>query len=172
MFFAQNLVDHGSGIVAFCALLVTFSHANSLLKKEVGKQRKRNLLFLLMIVVNLVGCAAFVYYVFSEEELYLALGFMSTKLEREAETGSFLLLLWVVGVTDYVAKFLGIVVKAGVVALPNLVVPFQMRGIYYLFIEQSVQLYRSFLPIPHWLIYLVNSYQGNMRLFGFFLAGM
>ncbi|OXA52568.1 RING finger and transmembrane domain-containing protein 2 isoform X2 [Folsomia candida] len=164
----KSLVDHGSGIVCFFALIVTFSHANSLLKKEISKQRKRNLLFLIMIVVNLIGCAAFIYYVFSDEELYYALGFMSTKVDLT----SFWMLMWVVGVTDYIAKFGAIVAKSFIVAMPTALIPFQKRGIYYLFIEQTSQLYRSALPAHHWLLYLVNSYEGSMKMFGLILGGL
>lgn len=70
--FLKGVFDHGTSILAFLALVVTFSHANSMVKKEVSKQRKRNLLYLTMIVVNLMACVAFIYYIFNEMELYYA----------------------------------------------------------------------------------------------------
>lgn len=81
----QGIFDHGTGILAFVALLVTFSHANSMVKKEVSKQRKRNLLYLSMIVINLAACVAFIYYIFNEMELYYAydLNATSTLLEKK-----------------------------------------------------------------------------------------
>lgn len=70
--FLKGVFDHGTSILAFLALVVTFSHANSMVKKEVSKQRKRNLLYLTMIVINLMACVAFIYYIFNEMELYYA----------------------------------------------------------------------------------------------------
>ncbi|ODN03144.1 RING finger and transmembrane domain-containing protein 2 [Orchesella cincta] len=166
--FLKGVFDHGTSILAFLALVVTFSHANSMVKKEVSKQRKRNLLYLSMIVINLAACVAFIYYIFNEMELYYALVFLPTSTDMT----SFWSLMWAVGVTDYVAKFGTVLVKIFVVALPGCIVPFQKRGKYYLFIEHSSQLYRSFLPVYPWMFYLVSAYEGTARMFGLFLAGL
>ncbi|CAG0891994.1 unnamed protein product, partial [Darwinula stevensoni] len=49
---------------------------------------------------------------------------------------------------------------------------FPLQGKYYLFIEQSSQLYRSFLPIHAWIHYLIFSFQGVGRVFGYILGGI
>ncbi|CAL8129584.1 unnamed protein product [Orchesella dallaii] len=166
--FLKGVFDHGTSILAFLALVVTFSHANSMVKKEVSKQRKRNLLYLSMIVINLAACVGFIYYIFNEMELYYALIFLPTG----SDLSSFWSLIWAVGVTDYVAKFGTVFVKIFVVALPGCILPFQKRGKYYLFVEHCSQLYRFFLPVYPWMFYLVSAYEGTTRMFGLFLAGL
>jgi hypothetical protein len=150
------------------ALLVTFSHANSLLKKEVSKQAKRNIICLIMIAVNLLVCIAFIFYVFEDQKLYATLLFLPTNLPLS----NVWTLFWLIGVADYIVKFLTVIMKSVVLALPQKVTPFQKRGKYYLFVEQSSQLYRSLLPIYPWVTYFIDQYVGPYKIFGFMLAGL
>jgi len=162
----KGLFDHGGGIVMFSALVITFSHTNTILKKEVSKQGKRSVPYLFMVSLNLILCITFMYYVFKTERLYPALIFLPTSLEPSTVFS----LIWMVLVTDYVAKFLTIIVKVAVVCLPEQIVPFQKRGKHYLFVESSSQLYRSLLPMYPWLSYLFGAYDGTFKLLSILLS--
>jgi len=123
---------------------------------------------LIMITVNLLVCIAFIFYVFEEQKLYATLLFMPTNLSLT----SIWTLFWLVGVTDYVAKYMTVIIKAIVLSLPQRVTPFQKRGKYYLFVEQSSQFYRSLLPLYPWICFFIEAYDGPLKVFGFLLAGL
>lgn len=61
---------YSPGIVTFICLLTTFAHANSVVKQQVAQQDRKNKLALLAVLVNLVACIGFIYYMFQEEKLY------------------------------------------------------------------------------------------------------
>ena len=82
----KSLFDHGTGILVCCGLVLTFLHANSVLKQQVGevcreemvtllwqvaRQARRNLGALLAISINLVACVLFIYFVFLDNNLPL-----------------------------------------------------------------------------------------------------
>jgi len=158
----KGLFDHGSGIVCFLALLLTFSHANSLFKKEVSKQGKRKLSYLLMITANLLVCMGLIFYVYQDEKLYLGLVFLPTN----THISSMWTMFWVTGVIDFIAKFITIIVKIFVLICPARVSPYQKRGKYYLFVERTSQLYRTAIPVYSWVQYMSGTYEGPSTLVG------
>lgn len=163
---AKGIYDHRAGILIFIGLFVTFSHANSVVKREIAKQSRRSFASLLIIVCNLVGCILFIYYIFQDQKLYLSLVF----IPPYSQPLSVWDLLWIVGVTDFVLKLITIILKISIAALPGIVLPYQKRGKCYLFLEASSQLYRSLAPIQPWLYYLLESYQGPEKVVGVFLS--
>ena len=66
----KALYDHRAGILIFLGLLVTFTHADSVVRREIAKQSHRSLTSLLILFVNLLVCICFIYYVFQEQRLY------------------------------------------------------------------------------------------------------
>ncbi|XP_067015785.2 RING finger and transmembrane domain-containing protein 2 [Anabrus simplex] len=163
---AKGIYDHRAGILIFIGLFVTFSHANSVVTREIAKQGRRSLTSLLIIVCNLMGCILFIYYIFQDQKLYLSLVF----IPPYSQPLSVWDLLWIVGVTDFVLKLVTIILKVSVAALPAVVLPYQRRGKCYLFLEATSQLYRSLAPIQPWLYYLLESYQGPEKVVGVFLS--
>jgi len=164
---AKLIFDHKTGILVLAGLVITFMHANSVIRREVGKQSKRNLASLAAISINLLTCIVFIYYVFESEKLHYSLIFM---LPTRNHALTFWELLWIVGVTDFVLKLITILCKAIVIVLPAQIIQFQKKGKYYLFIEQTSQLYRSFIPIQPWIFYLLEAYEGLNRIFGLILS--
>uniref|UniRef100_V5ID73 Putative ring finger protein transmembrane 2 n=1 Tax=Ixodes ricinus TaxID=34613 RepID=V5ID73_IXORI len=79
--------------------------------------------------------------------------------------------VWIVVVTDFVLKLITILVKALIVALPGFLSCFPRRGKYYLFVETSSQVYRSVVPMQHWLYYFSESYTGSTKIFSMMLSG-
>ena len=66
-------------------------------------------------------------------------------------------LLWIVGVNDFILKFMAVLAKILVTISPARVIPYQKRGKYYLFLEVTSQLHRQLAPLQPWLMYLLNS---------------
>ncbi|GAB6026487.1 hypothetical protein CHUAL_012912 [Chamberlinius hualienensis] len=164
---AKLIYDHKIGILVMFGLLITFVHANSVIKREVGKQAKRTVSSLLAVIINLLTCIFFIYYVFDSEKLYNCLLFLSPYQKHSPTLSD---LLWVVYVTDSIIKLFTIVCKATVVALPSNVLQFQKRGKFYLFIEQTSQTIRAITPISPWIIYLLEAYEGVSKLVGMILC--
>ncbi|CAG0880750.1 unnamed protein product [Cyprideis torosa] len=147
--FILFIFNHLAGLLIFTGLMITFTHGNAVVKREVARQAKRNIVSLMPIVVNLITCIFFIYYVFWEDRLYYHLFFLVT--DRMPSTWDNL--IWTVLVTDFTAKLVTILIKVCIVALPSGPLPFQKRGKWYLFVERCSQLYRCVLPFPVWFQY-------------------
>jgi len=103
-------------------------------------------------MVNLVACIGLIYFVFEDEKLYLCAIFIpSGRVATLSE------LLWIVGVNDFILKFVSVIIKIFVILLPSTILQHRKRGNYFLFIELSSQLHRTLVPIPVWLFYLLDS---------------
>ncbi|XP_013783395.1 RING finger and transmembrane domain-containing protein 2-like isoform X2 [Limulus polyphemus] len=162
----KMVFDHRIGILVVIGLFVTFCYANAVVKREVGKQNKRQLFNLLIVVLNIVTCTAFVYLVFDDSHLAFALVFVPP-YSRPVTVWE---VLWLVTVTDFVLKLANILCKTLVLALPAKLLAYQRKGKYYLFLETTSQLYRSLAPMQHWLFYFSESYHGSSKIFGVILS--
>ncbi|XP_046979947.1 RING finger and transmembrane domain-containing protein 2 [Schistocerca americana] len=163
---AKGLYDHRAGILIFLALSITACYSNTVLRREIGKQSRRSLGTLGLVVTNLLVCILGLYYFFEDQKLYLSLVF----IPPYSQPLSMWDLLWIVGITDFVLKLATIIFKVLIAALPAFAVPYQRRGKYYLFVEATSQLYRCLAPIQPWLYYLLESYQGPEKVVGVFLS--
>lgn len=148
----KSIFEHGTGIIVCCGLVLTFLHANSVLKQQVARQARRNLGALLAISVNLVACILFIYFVFLDETLCLSAFFVPPE-----KVPTFYDLLWIVGVNDFILKFIAVLVKILVTVMPAKIMPYQKRGKYYLFFEVTSQLHRQLAPLQPWLMYLLHA---------------
>jgi len=148
----KQLYDHSTGIFVCMALIATFYHANSVVCREVSRNGRRALWPLLIVMVNLTACIGLIYFVFEDEKLYLCALFIpnGTAITSLSE------LLWIVGVNNFVLKFVSVIVKIIVILLPATVLLHRKRGNYFLFIELTSQLHRTLVPIPVWLFYLLD----------------
>merc|ERR1719391_1035790 len=146
----KSVFEHGKGIIVCVGLVLTFLHANSVLRQQVARQARRNLGALLAISVNMVACCAFIYFVFLDDQLVLSPFFIPP-----AAVTTFYDLVWIVGVNDFVLKFLAVLAKVVVTLLPASILPYQKRGKHYLFLEVTSQLHRQLVPLQPWLMYLL-----------------
>ncbi|XP_064459547.1 RING finger and transmembrane domain-containing protein 2-like isoform X2 [Ornithodoros turicata] len=167
IFLVKLAIDHRVGILVFLGLFVTFCHANSVIKREVGKQGKRQLSSLLIVATNLITGICFVYFILAGRSTASALIFMFPYTEPIGAMD----VLWVVIVTDFVLKLITVLLKAAVIALPPCVMAFPRRGKIYLFIETSSQVYRTALPMQHWLFYFSEAYSGAAKVCSILLSG-
>jgi len=147
----KSLFDHGLGIVVTLGLVLTFIHSNSVVKQQIGRQARRNLGPLVAVSLNLCISTVFIYYMFFDEKLSLSAFFIPP-----GEVANFYDLVWVVGINDFVLKFLAVFTKIIVTVLPPSLLPYQRRGKFYLFIEVTSQLHRQLAPIQPWLMYLLH----------------
>jgi len=148
----KSVFEHGTGIIVCCGLVLTFLHANSVLKQQVARQARTNCGALLAISINLIACILFIYFVFLDNNLPLSAFFIPPE-----KVPTFYDLLWIVGVNDFILKFLAVLSKILVTIMPAKFIPYQKRGKYYLFLEVSSQVHRQLAPLQPWLMYLLNS---------------
>jgi len=148
----KSVFEHGTGIIVCCGLVLTFLHANSVLKQQVARQARTNCGALLAISINLIACILFIYFVFLDINLPLCAFFIPPD-----KVPTFYDLLWIVGVNDFILKFIAVLAKIGVTLMPAKMIPYQKRGKYYLFLEVTSQLHRQLAPLQPWLMYLLNS---------------
>ncbi|XP_033099553.1 RING finger and transmembrane domain-containing protein 2-like [Anneissia japonica] len=146
------LIDHRLGLFVVIGLVGTFFHHNGNLKQQVILKAKRKIFSLIIMLVFLLFNIFFVYYIFSDQHLYRSLIFC----QPVYETMDFWMLLWIVGITDFMIKYMTIAVKGIVTILPRRCLSFKRRGKIYLLIEQFSQMYRTLTPMPIWIQYLSN----------------
>ena len=69
---------------------------------------------------------------------------------------SFWEVLWVVGITDFILKFLFMGLKCLILLVPSFIMPFKSKGYWDMLLEELCQYYRTFVPIPVWFRYLIS----------------
>ncbi|XP_068623021.1 E3 ubiquitin-protein ligase RNFT2 [Battus philenor] len=166
--FIKLIYDSREGIFTFFILLCTFSHSNSLVRREHGKQMNRSLLALFCELVFTTSCIAIVHFLFGHGKL-LPNMIMFPGYTNPIDVWE---LLWLVVLTDLIVKIVTIDIKILVTMLPAFILPFQKRGKVYLFTEAVSQLYRALLTIQPWVFYLMQSYEGSEKMVGMFLTSI
>ncbi|KAG7262681.1 hypothetical protein CRUP_005301 [Coryphaenoides rupestris] len=126
------------------------------------KAEERSVLVALWITVFLTGNVVFLYYTFSQEELYNSLVFAKPNIDSL----DFFHLVWAVGITDFVLKFCTISLKCLVLSLPRILLAFRSRGKLYLLLEELSQLFRALLPIQLWYKYIMGAEPSSSYLLG------
>ncbi|XP_070573289.1 E3 ubiquitin-protein ligase RNFT2-like [Ptychodera flava] len=144
------IVDHRLGLIVLIGLFGTFIHYNGSLKRQVALKEKRRLSTLILMMAFLPLNIFFIYYVFDEQHLQNCLLFMKPDFD-EINLWD---LLWIIGITDYIIKFISIAAKCFIAMTPRTLIGFKRRGKYYLLIELTSQLYRLLTPVPIWCAYL------------------
>ncbi|XP_019741274.1 E3 ubiquitin-protein ligase RNFT2 isoform X2 [Hippocampus comes] len=149
---AKVCFQHKLGIAVCVGMASTFAYANATFKHQVSLREERSVLVALWIGLFLSGNVAYIYYAFSQEELYNSLMFSKPNLDGF----DFFDLMWAVGVTDFVLKFVTIGLKCFVLFLPGILLAFKSRGKFYLLIEELSQLFRALVPIQLWYKYIMG----------------
>ncbi|XP_074641847.1 RING finger and transmembrane domain-containing protein 2-like [Tubulanus polymorphus] len=158
------LYEHRFGILILVGLYGTFYQTNAFLKKQIAQkendtsQQLRSTGKLLGLVGFLVGNILIIYYVLREQKLYLSLIF---QLPNVGATVDFWTLLWVLGITDFVIRFIAIILKTVITLLPRAVIPFKRRGKYYMIVEYICQFYRCLTPVTPWYYFLTDTVNGG-----------
>ncbi|XP_061674130.1 RING finger and transmembrane domain-containing protein 2 isoform X2 [Syngnathoides biaculeatus] len=148
---AKVCFQHKLGIAVCVGMASTFAYANTTFKHQVSLREERSVLVALWITLFLSANVAYIYYAFSQEELYNSLMFSKPNLDGF----DFFDLMWAVGITDFVLKFVTIGLKCFVLFLPGILLAFKSRGKFYLLIEELSQLFRALVPIQLWYRYIM-----------------
>ncbi|XP_045702456.1 RING finger and transmembrane domain-containing protein 2 isoform X4 [Phyllostomus hastatus] len=114
---AKLCFQHKLGIAVCIGMATTFAYANSTLREQVSLKEKRSVLAIMWILAFLAGNTLYVLYTFNSQQLYNSLIFLKPNLE----TLDFFDLLWIVGIADFVLKYITIALKCLVVALPKII---------------------------------------------------
>ncbi|KAM3826212.1 E3 ubiquitin-protein ligase RNFT2 isoform 1-T1 [Vipera latastei] len=160
---AKLCFQHKLGIALCLGMASTFAYANSALREQVSLKEKRSVFVVFWILVFLAGNTLYLLYTFNSQQLYNSLIFLKPNLERL----DFFDLMWMVGITDFVLKYLTIALKCLVVALPKIILAMKSKGKFYLVIEEISQLFRSLVPIQLWYKYIM----GDDPSSSYFLGG-
>ncbi|XP_008845683.1 RING finger and transmembrane domain-containing protein 2 isoform X3 [Nannospalax galili] len=121
---AKLCFQHKLGIAVCIGMASTFAYANCTLREQVSLKEKRSVLVILWILAFLVGNTLYVLYTFSSQQLYNSLIFLKPNLE----TLDFFDLLWIVGIADFVLKYITIALKCLIVALPRIILAVKSKS--------------------------------------------
>ncbi|KAK0143265.1 RING finger and transmembrane domain-containing protein 2 [Merluccius polli] len=159
---AKVCFQHKLGIAVCVGMVSTFAFANSTFKHQVSLREERSVLVALWIVTFLMGNIVYLYYTFSQEELYYSLIFAKPNIDSL----DFFHLIWAVGITDFVLKFCTISLKCFILFLPRIFLAFKSRGKFYLLLEELSQLFRALVPIQLWYKYIMGEDPSSSYLLG------
>uniref|UniRef100_A0A1A8D487 Ring finger protein, transmembrane 2 n=1 Tax=Nothobranchius kadleci TaxID=1051664 RepID=A0A1A8D487_NOTKA len=159
---AKVCFQHKLGIAVCVGMISTFAYANSTFKHQVSLREQRSVFAALWILVFLTGNVVYIFYTFGQEELHNSLIFAKPNLN----SSDFFDLIWMVGITDFVLKYVTISLKCFVLFLPKILMAFKSRGKFYLLIEELSQLFRALVPIQLWYKYIMGEDPSNSYFLG------
>ncbi|XP_036250791.1 E3 ubiquitin-protein ligase RNFT1 isoform X2 [Molothrus ater] len=145
------LVQHSTGISLGIGLLTTYAYANKSIVNQVFLRERCSKLQCTWLLLYLSGSSLLLYYTFHSQSLYHSLIFLSPTVDFM----NFWEVLWIVGVTDFILKFLFMGLKCFVLLVPSFIMSFKSKGYWYMLLEELCQYYRMFVPIPVWCRYLM-----------------
>ncbi|XP_073481921.1 E3 ubiquitin-protein ligase RNFT2 [Lithobates pipiens] len=149
---AKVCFQHKLGIAVCIGMASTFAYANSSVKHQVSLKEKRSVVTVFWIIVFLMGNTFYLLYSFRSQQLYYSLIFLKPNLEGL----DFFELMWIVGISDFVLKYITVSLKCLILALPRIVIAVKSKGKFYLLIEELSQLVRSLVPIQLWYKYIIG----------------
>lgn len=119
--------DHLDGIIHFLALLMTFSHANWVVRQEISKQAQKRIMVLLREMIFIGIALAVVGFVLERKNIFLSILFMPDLSEPQ----TLKTLLFSVCMSDLVLKLLTIIVKIVITLMPPSVIEYKSRVSFY-----------------------------------------
>ncbi|NXI77901.1 RNFT1 ligase, partial [Rhipidura dahli] len=145
------LMQHITGISLGIGLLTTYAYANKSIVNQVFLRERCSKLQCTWLLLYLSGSSLLLYYTFHSQSLYHSLIFLSPTVDFM----NFWEVLWIVGVTDFILKFLFMGLKCFILLVPSFIMSFKSKGYWYMLLEELCQYYRMFVPIPVWFRYLI-----------------
>lgn len=170
--FIKVMYDHRLGLLVFLNLFGTFCYANRALDRQThqlvtrqGGVQRKSLMTKLWLVAFLFLNILCIYIVFSEQKLYRMLYLQLPAMEKM----DIWTLAWTVGITDFVLKFICIILKSIVAMWPRSYVPYRQRGKYFMLIEKVIYFYGCLTPIVPWVYFLLDDSYGGQWFSTFLL---
>ncbi|NXV75902.1 RNFT1 ligase, partial [Atlantisia rogersi] len=146
------IMQHIIGISLGIGLLTTYMYANKSIVNQVFLRERCSKLQCAWLLVYLTGSSLLLYYTFHSQSLYNSLIFLNPTVDFM----NFWEVLWIVGVTDFILKFLFMSFKCFILLVPSFMMSFKSKGYWYMLLEELCQYYRMFVPIPVWFRYLIG----------------
>ncbi|XP_031447390.1 E3 ubiquitin-protein ligase RNFT1 [Phasianus colchicus] len=146
------IVQHIIGISLGIGLLTTYMYANKSIVNQVFLKERCSKLQCAWLLLYLTGSSLLLYYTFHSQSLYYSLIFLNPTVDFK----NFWEVLWIVGVTDFILKFLFMGFKCFILLVPSFMMSFKSKGYWYMLLEELCQYYRMFVPIPVWFRYLIG----------------
>ncbi|NWU10994.1 RNFT1 ligase, partial [Cephalopterus ornatus] len=139
------------GISLGIGLLTTYAYANKSIVNQVFLRERCSRLQCAWLLLYLTGSSLLLYYTFHSQSLYYSLIFLNPTVDFM----NFWEVLWIVGVTDFILKFLFMGFKCFILLVPSFIMSFKSKGYWYMLLEELCQYYRMFVPIPVWFRFLI-----------------
>ncbi|NXG75165.1 RNFT1 ligase, partial [Baryphthengus martii] len=147
------VMQHIIGISLGIGLLTTYMYANKSIVNQVFLRERCSKLQCAWLLFYLTGSSLLLYYTFHSQSLYYSLIFLNPTVDFM----DFWEVLWIVGITDFILKFLFMGFKCFILLVPSFMMSFKSKGYWYMLLEELCQYYRMFVPIPVWFRYLIGS---------------
>ncbi|KAM9788974.1 E3 ubiquitin-protein ligase RNFT1 [Neosynchiropus ocellatus] len=154
---AKLVIQHTLGLAVGIGLFMTFLYVNKNLQTQVFLQERHSKSQCLWLLVFLLSSTALLYYTFSAETLYYCLVFLNSTNEPLG----FWDVLWAVGITNFVIKFISMGMKCLILLLPASLVTFRAQGRWLMMAEETGQLHQAMAPVPLWFRYLVTYHEAD-----------
>ncbi|XP_026566039.1 E3 ubiquitin-protein ligase RNFT1 [Pseudonaja textilis] len=146
------LMQHIIGISLGIGLLTTFMYANKAIVNQVFLRERCSRLRCMWLLLFLTGSSVFIYYTFYSQSLHYSLILLNPKVDF----WNFWEVLWIVGITDFVLKFIFMSLKCAVLLLPCFIMSLKSKGYWYMLLEELCQIYSKVVPAPVWFRYFVG----------------
>ncbi|XP_054899615.1 E3 ubiquitin-protein ligase RNFT1 [Poeciliopsis prolifica] len=158
---AKLVIQHVLGLAVGVGLLTTFLYVNKNIQTQVFLQDRHSKLRCIWLLVFLISSTLLLYYTFLSETLYFCLIFLSPTIEPLG----FWEILWAVGITNFIIKFLFMGIKCLILLVPSALVTYRTQGRWLMLTEKLGQVHQATAPVPLWFRYLV-SYQESDGVYG------
>ncbi|KAG7517043.1 E3 ubiquitin-protein ligase RNFT1 isoform X1 [Solea senegalensis] len=148
---AKLVTQHTLGLAVGVGLFMTFLYVNKNIQKQVFLQDRHSKLECVWLLLFLISSTVLLYYTFLTETLYHCLIFLSPTIEQLG----FWEVLWAVGITNFIIKFLFMGIKCLILLLPSSWVTYRTQGRWLMLTEELCQVHQAMAPVSLWFQYLV-----------------
>uniref|UniRef100_A0A3B4AMU8 E3 ubiquitin-protein ligase RNFT1 n=1 Tax=Periophthalmus magnuspinnatus TaxID=409849 RepID=A0A3B4AMU8_9GOBI len=149
---AKLVMQHALGLAVGVGLFTTFLYVNKGIQAQVFHQDGHSKLHCVWFLVFLSSSTILLYYTFNSETLHYCLIFLNPTIEPLG----FWEVLWAVGITNFIIKFLTMGIKCLILLLPSTLVTYRSQGRLLMLTEELGQVYQAVAPVPLWFQYLVT----------------
>ncbi|KAM9385454.1 E3 ubiquitin-protein ligase RNFT1 [Pholidichthys leucotaenia] len=149
---AKLVIQHALGLAVGVGLFTTFLYVNKQIQTQVFLQDRHSKLQCVWLLLFLVSSTLLLYYTFYTETLYHCLILLTPTIQPLG----FWEILWAVGITNFIIKFIFMGIKCLILLLPSSLVTYRTQGQWLMLTEELGQVHQATVPVPLWFRYLVT----------------
>lgn len=149
---AKLVIQHALGLAVGAGLFTTFLYVNKGIRMQVFHQDHQSKWQCVWFLVFMSSSTILLYYTFYQESLFYCLIFLGPTIEPLG----FWEVLWAIGITNFIIKFLSMGVKCLILLPPSSMVTYRCQGRLLMLTEELGQVYQTVAPVPLWFRYLVT----------------